>query len=98
MSEAFNPSGSKYLREVPTAIVEQRDDGSLVVLIDVYAPMDAFDVRCQARAHAIKKLMCSGIRGKADTLQDLREARDAVDRAIQMQIAREKHNNIKEAK
>lgn len=76
----FNESGSKYLRAVPCATLGR---------VDVYAVLDAFDVRCPAKQHAIKKLLCSGIRGKADTMQDLREARDAIDRAIQMQEARE---------
>lgn len=75
----FNKSGSKYLREVACSI-----DGK----IDVYAVIDAFDVKCPARAHAIKKLLCSGVRGKGDVLQDLNEAKDAIERAIQMQIAR----------
>jgi hypothetical protein len=76
MSEhVFNRSGSKYLREVPCMI-----EGK----IDVYAVLDAFKVTCPARQHAIKKLLCSGIRGKGSVLQDLKEARDAITRAIQM--------------
>lgn len=80
MHDAFNKSGSKYLREVPCAIGGK---------VDVYAVLDAFAVTCPARQHALKKLLCTGLRGKGDTLQDLREARDAVDRAIQMQERRE---------
>ena len=75
----FNPSGSKYLRDVPCIV-----DGNL----DVYAVLDAFEVSCPARQHAIKKLLCSGIRNKGTVLQDLTEARDAVNRAIQMEEAR----------
>jgi hypothetical protein len=56
--------------------------------LDVYAVLDAFAVTCPARQHAIKKLLCSGLRGKGDVLQDLQEAGDAVARAIQMQRAR----------
>lgn len=74
----FNTSGSKYLRPIQTV------DGC----VDVYAVLDAFDVRCPARQHAVKKLLCAGIRGKGDEAQDLLEARDAVDRAVQMQAAR----------
>lgn len=76
----FNTSGKKYLRDIPCAI-----DGK----VDVYAVIDAFDVRCPARQHAIKKLMCSGTRGKGDALQDLHEAADAVARAIQMHESKE---------
>lgn len=79
MSE-FNESGSKYLRAVPCSTLGR---------VDVYAVLDAFNVTCPARQHAVKKLLCAGLRGKADTMQDLMEARDAIDRAIQMQEARE---------
>ena len=72
----FNSSGSKYLRNIP-CLVEGK--------ADVYAVLDAFNVTCPARQHAIKKLLCSGIRGKGDTLQDLQEANDAITRAIQME-------------
>lgn len=78
-SESFNDSGSKYLRDMHCLV-----DGKA----DVYAVIDAFEVNCPARQHAIKKLLCSGIRGKGDTLQDLKEARDAIDRALQMEKVR----------
>ena len=79
VSEPFNPSGSKYLRTMRCLV-----DGKA----DVYAVLDAFSVTCPARQHAIKKLLCSGIRGKGDVVQDLGEAMDAVARAIQMEKAR----------
>lgn len=72
-------SGSKYLREIRCLV-----DGR----VDVYAILEAFAVTCPARQHAIKKLLCSGIRGKGDTAQDLNEARDAIDRAVQMELSR----------
>lgn len=72
----FNQSGSKYLRDIPCLV-----DGKA----DVYAVLDAFQVTCPARQHAIKKLLCAGIRNKGTCLQDLTEARDAIDRAIQME-------------
>ena len=55
------------------------------VTVDVYAVLVAFDVRCPARQHAIKKLLCAGLRGKGNAVQDLTEARDALDRAIAME-------------
>ena len=79
MEEDFNESGSKYLRLMP-CLVKMTD----LYFTDVYAVIDAFGVKCPARQHAIKKLLCSGIRGKGSELQDLQEARDAIDRAIQM--------------
>lgn len=56
--------------------------------IDVYAVIETFNVTCPARQHALKKLLCSGIRGKGDALQDLKETRVAIDRAIALQEER----------
>lgn len=72
----FNKSGSKYLRDIQGAVNGKQD---------VYSVLVTFDVTCPARQHAIKKLLCSGIRGKGNVIQDLKEARDAVDRAIQIE-------------
>ena len=79
---SFNKSGSKYLRDVPCLIRHKR--------VDVYAVLDAFNVTCPARQHAIKKLLCAGLRGKGDVKQDLFEASDAVTRAIEMHKSRTK--------
>lgn len=68
------PSGNKYLRKIPT-----NADG----LSDVYHVLIGFDVVCHPTAHAIKKLLVAGKRGKGDRLQDLKEARDAITRAIE---------------
>lgn len=68
-------SGSKYLRDI------QLMDGK----VDVYAVLEAFNVECPARQHAIKKLLCAGLRGKGSTLQDLNETVDAVNRAIDLE-------------
>lgn len=61
------------------------------VTIDVYDVLEAFDVRCPARQHAVKKLLCAGIRGKGNATQDLTEAGESVQRAIQMETEREEH-------
>lgn len=66
-------SGNKYLRTIKSCTV------------DVYDVLEAFAVACPARQHAIKKLLCTGLRGKGDSLQDLREAGDAIARAIQLE-------------
>jgi len=68
-------SGSKYRRRVR---------GLVKGKMDVYSVLATFEVICPARAHAIKKLLCAGTRGKGGTKQDLREAIDAVDRAIDL--------------
>jgi hypothetical protein len=78
-------SGSKYLRTILPAI-DKDEDGSkwYPTIIDVYCILDAFP--CSAPVgHAVKKLLCMGIRGKGNALQDLKEARDAITRAIQLE-------------
>lgn len=72
-------SGDKYRRAIPTG-----KDGKS----DVYDVLEAFGVTCQARGHAIKKLLCAGLRGKGDALQDLRETADAVARAEELEAGR----------
>jgi hypothetical protein len=78
----FNKTGSKYLR----AIKGERDGH-----VDVYAIIETFDVRCPAVQHALKKLLCAGIRGKGDTLADLEEAKDAILRAIELELERKSY-------
>ena len=52
--------------------------------IDVYDVLVAFDVHCPARQHAIKKLLCAGLRGHKDELLDLDEAQISIIRAIEL--------------
>ena len=54
------------------------------VTVDVYDVLAAFNVTCQARGHAIKKLLMAGRRGRKDEAQDLREAVQAIDRSIEL--------------
>lgn len=75
--------GSKYLRKIISPI-----DGE-AIMVDVYAVLEAFGVACQARGHAIKKLLCAGLRGKGDELANLIGADAAVSRAIDMQKYKE---------
>ncbi len=72
-------SHNKYNRTIYSSILKGAG-----IMVDVYAVLNAFDVRCPARQHAIKKLLLAGQRGKGDELQDLTEAGEAVTRAIQM--------------
>jgi len=75
-------TGNKYHRKIPCF-------ENVLVTVDVYSVLEAFNVTCPARQHAIKKLLCAGIRGKGDTLQDLRETADAISRAIELEAARQ---------
>ena len=72
-------TGNKYLRTI-----HPRNQGQPIV-VDVYCVLEAFDVRNPGLQHALKKLLCAGLRGKADTTQDLREAIDAISRAIEIE-------------
>lgn len=78
-NNAEQHSGSKYLREIHPAA-----GGGAPIRVDVYSVLKAFGVVCPARAHAIKKLLCAGLRGKGDERQDLRESIDAIHRAMEM--------------
>lgn len=84
MTPIENHSGSKYIRLIHSC----SDDPP--ARVDVYAVLEAFNVNCPAIQHAVKKLLCTGIRGKGSKVQDLNEARDALSRAIEMQLVRER--------
>lgn len=87
-------AGSKYLRRIHSP------DGKSSCLVDVYSVTNAFEVGKSdpsgARFHAIKKLLCAGLRGKGSIVRDLIEARDALDRDIQMQLQREQSTEASE--
>ncbi len=74
-------TGNKYHR----TIMSLAGNSAIGCPVDVYCVLKAFEVTCPARQHAIKKLLCAGLRGKGSELQDLREAGDAVIRAVEMQ-------------
>jgi hypothetical protein len=54
------------------------------VEVDVYDVLVAWNVTCPATQHAIKKLLMPGQRGSKDKLQDLQEAEQAIERAIEL--------------
>jgi len=73
------PSGDKYHRKIAGLAA----CGGGTVTVDVYSVLTAFQVTIPGLQHSVKKLLCAGIRNKATRLQDLQEARDALDRAIE---------------
>lgn len=73
-----NHSGKKYIRPIKSAVNND------TIEIDVYCVLDAFEPG-EVLAHAIKKLLCPGKREKGGYLQDLKEARDTITRAIQLE-------------
>lgn len=60
--------------------------------LDVYRVLDAFEVKRSTVQHAIKKLLVTGERGVKTELEDLIEARNSLDRAIEM-IAEEQEDS-----
>ena len=70
-------SANKYDREI-----SDRQGNSAIV--DVYDVLKAFEVTCPATQHAVKKLLCSGIRGHKDLSTDLIEAKESIVRAIEL--------------
>jgi hypothetical protein len=82
-SDQMSQSQNKYNRRIYAG-------GSINkhIMIDVYQVLEAFDVRCPAKQHAIKKLLCAGMRGSKDAVQDLREAGAAIERAVDLERQR----------
>lgn len=80
---------SKYRR-----VIHDIDDPTKTVIVDIYSVLVAFDVQCPARQHASKKLLCAGIRGKGNAIQDLKEAITALERAVTLE--RQRNNNQEE--
>lgn len=76
---------TKYLRKAypVDGQIHMDANGNQYILIDVYTVLQAFEVASHALGHAIKKLLCAGIRGKGDKLQDLTESKVTIDRGIQ---------------
>jgi len=71
-------TSNKYTRDLLSL------DGRRVP-VDVYSVLAAFPSNNGAVDHALKKLLAPGQRGQKDRLQDLKEARASLDRAIQME-------------
>lgn len=70
---ALGHSGEKYVRKIRSCR-HRRPIGE----VDVYSVLDAFGPLPAPRAHAVKKLLCAGLRDKGDAARDLREAIDAL--------------------
>lgn len=69
---------NKYTRNMPTL------DGRTVP-VDVYCVLAAFPTGSAAVDHAVKKELAPGQRGHKDRIQDLKEARDSLTRAIELE-------------
>lgn len=70
---------SKYDREIIGI------DGT-VTRVDVYRVLDAFGVSDPATQHAIKKMLCMGLRGHKDYLTDLNDSIDSLQKARELYV------------
>jgi len=61
-----------------------KKDVSHLKMIDVYRVLKLFDVNDPCEQHAIKKILCAGIRGNKSHEQDIMEAIDSLNRSLQM--------------
>ncbi|HAN8053924.1 TPA: hypothetical protein IF905_004967 [Escherichia coli] len=85
---------SKYNREIIGI------DGT-VTTVDVYRVLDAFRVSDPATQHAIKKMLCMGLRGHKDYLTDLNDSIDSLQKAKELygqKIIHESSKSIKVGK
>jgi len=78
---------SKYTRTITQTI--NGEDRGCSLTVDIYDVLRAFNVTDPAIQHAIKKLLCTGIRGHKDTRQDLEEAIQSIHRALDVIRAKE---------
>ena len=79
---------SKYTREITQTLADE--DQGFTISVDVYDVLRAFNVTDPAIQHAVKKLLCTGIRGHKDSRQDLREAIQSIERALDVVKVEEK--------
>ena len=52
--------------------------------VDVYRVLSLFQVNDACIQHAIKKLLCAGDRGDKSMIKDITEARDSLNRHLEM--------------
>ena len=74
--------GSKYHRTIRQTL--QGDTHGHAITVDVYDVLQAFGVSCPALQHAVKKLLCAGLRGAKSAEQDIEEAANSCRRAIEL--------------
>lgn len=62
-------------------IITDKKDATKSITVDVYDVLKAFDVKCPALQHLIKKALCEGIRGHKNAETDLKDIIDSAIRA-----------------
>lgn len=72
---------NKYHRVIRPSMGES---GAAPITVDVYDVLTAFAVTCPAIQHAVKKLLCPGMRGAKSARQDIGEAIGSLHRALEL--------------
>ena len=73
---------NKYSRKIKTISLGNVDHA---IYADVYDVLTAFEVVNPAMAHAVKKMLAPGQRGAKGTIQDMKEAVESIERAIELE-------------
>ncbi len=73
----FKKDGNKYHREIIGL------DGKRTTVV-VYRVLDAFTTNCPATDHAIKKMLCAGLRGHKDKITDYENAIESLEGALSL--------------
>ena len=63
------------------------------VEIDVYRVLDAYDTRSASIDHAIKKLLCTGLRGHKDFITDIDNAIESLEEAKMLYLQKQEIDN-----
>jgi len=69
-------------------------DVSNLQTIDVYRVLDLYKVTSPPLQHAIKKLLCAGMRGAKDEARDIQEAIDSLVRWQTMRVEDESKEDL----
>jgi len=84
----FDPQGkliqTDFSKDSHTEVLTKYQRKLKSEVVDVYDILKAFDVTCPAMQHAIKKMLCTGIRGHKDFLTDSNEAIESIKRAQEL--------------
>ena len=83
---SLEKDGNKYRRTIIGL------DGTKTI-VDVYRVLDAFNTGCAATDHAIKKMLCAGLRGHKDKLTDYDNAIESLQAAKELLVQKDSNAN-----
>lgn len=76
------PTPEYYLKRIP---LSEKDKENGYVTVDPYRIARLWELKDPALFQAFKKTLCGGQRGGKDLLQDVKEARDALNRWLELE-------------